>query len=88
MSPYQIKFEYIKGIKNTPTDTMSRLIQIDPEVSVEPEKKGYEFGYFAFDEMDPIKVQSIEVDSIEVKGEEHPFKSKENVTFPITDEKL
>ena len=27
---YQIKFEYIKGIKNTSADTMSRLITIDP----------------------------------------------------------
>ena len=30
ISPYRIKFEYIKGIKNTLADTMSRLIQIDP----------------------------------------------------------
>ena len=29
ISPYRIKFEYIKGIKNTLADTMSRLIQID-----------------------------------------------------------
>ena len=42
---------------------MSRLIQIDPEVSLEPEKEGYEFGYFAFDEMEPIKVQAIEINS-------------------------
>ena len=33
ISPYRIKFEYIKGIKNTLADTMSRLIQIDPEAS-------------------------------------------------------
>ena len=53
-SPYQIKFEYIKGIKNTLADTMSRLIPIDPGVSLVPEKEGYKFGNFAFDEMESI----------------------------------
>ena len=32
ISPYRIKFEYIKGIKNTLADTMSRLITIIPEI--------------------------------------------------------
>ena len=63
ISPYPIKFKYIKGIKNTLADTMSRLIQTDPEVSLEPEKEGYKFGYFTFDEMEPIKMQAIEINS-------------------------
>ena len=29
ISPFQITFEYIKGIKNTLADTMGRLIEID-----------------------------------------------------------
>ena len=41
--PYRIHFEYIKGIKNTLADTMSRLIQIDPEAKLSPEPEGYEF---------------------------------------------
>ena len=45
ISPYKIQFEYIKGIKNTLADTMSRLIQIDPEAKLCPEQEGYEFGY-------------------------------------------
>ena len=32
ISPFRITFEYIKGIKNTPVDTMGRLIEIDPQV--------------------------------------------------------
>ena len=30
ISPYKIKFEYIKGIKNTLVDTMSHFIKIIP----------------------------------------------------------
>ena len=28
---YQLKFEYIKGVKNTLADTMSHLVQLDPD---------------------------------------------------------
>ena len=30
ISPFKITFEYIKGIKNTLSDTMSRLIEKEP----------------------------------------------------------
>ena len=86
ISPYQIKFKYIKGIKNTLADTISRLVQIDPEVSLEPE--GYEFGYFIFDEVKSIKVQAIEINSIKMESEKQPFESERNITLPITNEKL
>ena len=38
-SPFQITFEYIKGIKNTQADTMSRLIEIDPQAKQELNQK-------------------------------------------------
>ena len=58
ISPFRITFEYIKGIKNTLADTMSRLIEIDPQIQPEPE--GYEFGYYTFDELPNIEVTNIE----------------------------
>ena len=60
ISPFRITFEYIKGIKNTPPDTMSRLIDIDPQVQPEPEPEGYEFGYYTFDELPKPEVSNIE----------------------------
>ena len=41
ISSFMITFDYVKGIKNTLADTMSRLIEIDPQVQQEPEPKGY-----------------------------------------------
>ena len=67
ISPYRIKFEYIKGIKNALADTMSRLIQIDPEAKLQPEQEGYEFGYHAFEDMEPIECETNVVDSITSK---------------------
>ena len=37
---YQVKFEYIKGIKNTLTNTMNRLIATDPDMCQDPELEG------------------------------------------------
>ena len=60
ISPFRITFEYTKGIKNTLADTMSRLIDIDPQVQPEPEPEGYEFGYYTFDELPDLEVSNIE----------------------------
>ena len=60
ISPFRITFEYMKGIKNTLADTMSRLIEIDPQVQQEPELEGYEFGYYTFDDLPNIEVTDIE----------------------------
>ena len=40
ISPFRIQFEYIKGIKNTLADTMSRLIKITPDIASECEPEG------------------------------------------------
>ena len=52
--PFRITF------KNTLADTMSRLIEIDPEVQQEPEPEGYKFGYYTFDNLPNIEVTDIE----------------------------
>ena len=59
ISPLRIS-EYIKGIKNTLADAMSRLMELDPQVQQEPEPEGYEFGYYIFDNLPNIEVTDIE----------------------------
>ena len=60
ISPFWITFEYIKGIKNTLADTMSRLIDIDLQVQPESEPEGYEFGYYTFDTLPTLEVSNVE----------------------------
>ena len=60
ISPFRSTFEYIRGIKNTLADTMSRVIEIDPQSEQEPEAEGYEFGYYIFDNLPNIEVHDIE----------------------------
>ena len=39
---------------------MSRLIDIDPQVQLEPEPEGYKFGYYTFDQLPDLEVYNIE----------------------------
>ena len=86
ISPYRIQFEYIKGIKNTLADTMSRLIQMDPEARLDPEPEGYEFGYHAFEDLEPIKSDIQEI-KISIEGEPINL-PQEEIKLPLSDEKL
>ena len=61
ISPFHITFEYIKGIKNTLADTMSRLIVVDPQIKQDSEPEGYEFGYYTFDSLPAMEVSNIEM---------------------------
>ena len=56
--PFRITFEYILGIKNSLAHTMSRLIDIDPQVQPEPEPEGYEFGYYTFDKLPDLEISN------------------------------
>ena len=55
-----ITFEYIPGIRNTLVDTLSRLIEMDEYIKLQPEEEGKEFGYFPFKELPPVTTQVIE----------------------------
>ena len=60
ISPFHITFKYIKGIKNTLADTLSRLIDINPKVQQESEPEGYEFRYYTFDTLPTLEVSNVE----------------------------
>ena len=60
ISPFRITFEYIKGIKNTIANTMSQLIDINPQVQQDSEPEGYEFGHYTFDTLPAVEVSNIE----------------------------
>ena len=56
LKSYNLKFEYIQGIKNTFADTLSRLLEIDPDVALPAEPQGTEFAYKFFEELPPVEV--------------------------------
>ena len=65
---------------------MSRLIQIHPKAKLCLEQEGYEFGYHAFEDMEPVKC---EVQEIKVSQPKDPIPLlQEEIKLPLSDEKL
>ena len=86
ISPFHITFEYIKGIKNTLADTMSQMIDIDPQVQPKPEPEGYEFSYYTFDPLPTLEVHDIQMSST---GTTQDDNAKDNLcNLPINDKVL
>ena len=63
ISAHRIQFRYIKGIKNTLADIMSRLIKMDPEMELEEEEEGKEYGYAIFEGL-PLILTKQEINSL------------------------
>ena len=89
---YDITFEYMKGIKNTLADAMSRLVHIDPTSKLEPEPEGFEFGELKVDdeEVNEMDVQNKEelVEKEKSKRERFVISVKEDDKEPIPEIQL
>ena len=59
LESFNIQFEHIKGQNNILADTLSHLIDIDPDTQLTLEGKGYEFGYTVFEELPKVKTFEI-----------------------------
>ena len=68
---------------------MSRLIVLDPDNQLVDEPDSFEYGYYAFDNIDPIETQ-IEINEVTNKtGVKTPVNlPSEEIILPIKDDKL
>ena len=88
-----ITFEYIPRSQNTLADTLSRLIEIDENIKLQPEEEGKEFGYFPFEELPPVTTQVVEVvikceiGNINIQQTD-PIKINTDIHLPLKDDKL
>ena len=68
LESFNIQFEHIKGQKDVLADTLSHLIDIDPDTQLKPEGNGYEFGYAVFEELPEIHL--FEIDEVTAGNKE------------------
>ena len=68
---------------------MSRLIALDPDNQLVDEPEGFEYGYYAFENIDPTETQ-IEINEMTNRKEvETPVNlTNKEITLPIEDNKL
>ena len=88
-----ITFEYIPGIRNTLADTLSRLIEMDENIKLQPKEEGKEFGYFPFKELAPVTTQVVEevikceIGNINIQHTD-PIEINTDMHLPLKDDKL
>ena len=74
LEAFNIQFDYIKGQNNVLTDTLSCLVDIDPDTPPIPEGQGYEFGYTIFEDFPKVKTKTYEVNEV-IVGTDKKIKS-------------
>ena len=92
---FKINFIHIAGKDNVFADMLSRLIDIDPDVQLQPELKDYEFGHYAFETLPKARSKAIHeiltsVDGVEVCEINLTYNNSENspywVKLPLSNE--
>ena len=51
LEAFNIRFKHVSGKANILVDTLSRLIDLDPDARLDPENAGWEFGYYIFESL-------------------------------------
>ena len=68
---------------------MSQLVSIDPDVQLTAEPEGFEYGYYAFDNIDPIETQIEINESTNKRDSRNPITMpNEDIVLPIKNDKL
>ena len=49
LEAFNIRFEHVSGKANNLADTLSCLLDIDPDARLDPENARWEFGYYVFE---------------------------------------
>ena len=54
LEQFNLRIEWIQGAKNTLANSLSRLLDVDPEAKAHPEKEGCEFGNYCFEQLEEM----------------------------------
>ena len=74
-------------------DTLSRLIEMDENIKLQPDEEGEEFGYFPFEELPPVTTQVVEevikceIGNINIQHTD-PIEINTDIHLPLKDDKL
>ena len=57
LEAFNIKFQHVSGKANILADTLSRLVDIDPDARLDPKNTGWQFGYYVFETLPTLSSQ-------------------------------
>ena len=91
LESFNIQFEQIKGQNNILADTLSCLMDTDPDTQLTPEGNGYEFGYAVFEELPDIhtfEINEVIAGDKEIKNDPDLCDTLQCINNPIAPERL
>ena len=59
LKAFNIKFQHVSGKTNILADTLSCLVDIDPDARLDPVNAGWEFGYYVFETLPKLSSEEI-----------------------------
>ena len=59
LEAFNIKFQHVSGKTNILADTLSRLVDINPDARLDLENAGWEFGYYVFETLPKLLSEEI-----------------------------
>ena len=59
LEAFNIRFEHVSGKANILADTLSHLVDIDPDARLDPENAAWEFGYYIFESLPKLSSEDI-----------------------------
>ena len=94
LEAFNIRFEHVSGKANILVDTLSHLIDLDPDTRLDPENAGWEFGYYIFESLPKLSSEDV-VQVCEILSGENVIRPDPDVQpfvqqprFPLTLDEL
>ena len=82
LEAFNIRFEHVSGKTNILADTLSCLIDLDPDARLNPENAGWEFGYYIFEPLPKLSSEDI-VQVCEILSGENIIRPDPDVQQPF-----
>ena len=77
-----IRFKHVSGKANILVDTLSHLVDIDPDARLDPENARWEFGYYVFESLPKLSSEDI-VQICKILSGENVIRPDPNIQQPF-----
>ena len=82
LEAFNIRFEHVSSKANILADTLRHLVDIDPDIRLDPENARWEFGYYRFESLPKLSSEDI-VQICEILSGENVIRPDPNVQQPF-----
>ena len=82
LEAFNIRFKHVSGKANILADTLSHLVDIDPDARLDPENTGWEFRYYIFESLPKLSSEDI-VQICKILSGENIIRPDPNIQQPF-----